>query len=116
MTVTAQSGDDTAALSLDGFPAVAPTTDANGVKTWTVSGLPVPPSDVIVTSNKGGVDVEDVVITGSENPSAQVVATITGDTKTLQVEQSLSLDGLWSTGTINSYALSISPAAGTTML
>ena len=49
---------------------------------------------MLVTSNKGGVDSEDVVITGAEDPSAQVVATITGDTNAVQMGQAVSLDGL----------------------
>jgi hypothetical protein len=68
-----------------------------------------------VTSNKGGVDVEDVVITGAEDPSAQVVATISGDTHDVQVGQTVSLDGLASTGTITGYTWSVSPSAGASL-
>ncbi len=76
LTVSAESGDDDATLKLDGQSA-APDV-ANGVSTWTIPNVAVPPSDVLVTSNRGGVDSEDVVITGAEDPAAQVVATITG--------------------------------------
>jgi hypothetical protein len=111
LDVSGESGDDTAVLKLDGF-AAAPTV-VNGVSTWSIPNVNVPPSDVMVTSDKGGVDVEDVVITGAEDPSAQVVATITGDTNAVQVGQAVSLDGLASTGTISSYAWSVSPTGAT---
>jgi hypothetical protein len=112
LTVSAQSGDDSAALSLDGFPNVAPTV-ANGVTTWTVPKLEVPPADVIVTSNNGGVDTEDAVITGAEDPSVGVVATIRADSNTVQIGQTVTLDGLASTGTVTGYAWSVSPDGAT---
>ena len=113
LTVSAESGDDTATLKLDGQSA-APTV-ANGVSTWTIPNVAVPPSDVLVTSNRGGVDSEDVVITGAEDPAAQVVATITGDTNAVQIGQAVSLDGLASTGTVTSYAWSVTPTTGATL-
>ena len=109
LTVSAQSGDDTSILTLDGFPNAEPTV-ANGVTTWTVPALDVPPADVMVTSNKGGVDTEDVVITGAEDASVGVVAAITGDLSTVQIGQTVTLDGLASTGTITNYAWSVTPA------
>ena len=112
LTVNAQSGDDTAALTLDGFENVTPTV-ANGVTTWTIPALDVPPADVIVTSDKGGVDTEDVVITGAEDASVGVVAAITGDLSQVQIGQTVTLDGLASTGTITGYAWSVSPAGAT---
>jgi hypothetical protein len=114
LTVSAQSGDDGATLKLDGYAGATATT-SGGVTTWTVDGLAVPPSDVLVTSNKGGVDSEDVVITGAEDPSAQVVATITGDTNSVQVGQAVTLDGIASAGTISSYTWSVSPTANATL-
>ncbi len=114
LNVSSDSGDDSATMKLDGYAAVAPTV-ANGVSTWSIPNVNVPPSDVLVTSNKGGVDSEDVVITGAEDPSAQVVATITGDTNAVQVGQAVSLDGLASTGSITSYAWSVSPTTGATL-
>ena len=113
LTVTAESGDDTAALKLDGQSADP--TVANGVSTWTIPNVAVPPSDVLVTSNRGGVDSEDVVIKGAEDPAAQVVATITGDTNTVQIGQAVSLDGLASTGTVTNYAWSVTPTTGATL-
>jgi hypothetical protein len=113
LQVSADSGDDSATMKLDGY-AAAPTV-ANGVSTWSIPSVNVPPSDVLVTSDKGGVDSEDVVITGAEDPSAQVVATITGDTNAVQIGQAVSLDGLASTGSINSYAWSVSPTTGATL-
>jgi hypothetical protein len=112
LTVSAQSGDDTAALSLDGFPNAEPTV-ANGVTTWTIPALDVPPADVIVTSNKGGVDTEDAVITGAEDPSVGVVATIRADLNTVQIGQTVTLDGLASTGTVTGYSWSVTPAGAT---
>ena len=104
---TARRSSSTATLPL--------ATLANGVSTWSIPNVNVPPSDVLVTSNKGGVDNDDVVITGAEDPSAQVVATITGDTNAVQMGQAVSLDGLASTGSITNYAWSVSPTTGATL-
>ena len=114
LNVSSDSGDDSATMKLDGYAAVAPSI-ANGVSTWSIPNVNVPPSDVLVTSNKGGVDSDDVVITGAEDPSAQVVATISGDTNAVQVGQAVSLDGLASTGSITSYAWSVTPTTGATL-
>ena len=115
LTVSAQSGDDGAVLTLDGYAGATSTTSGD-VTTWTVPGLSVPPSEVLVTSTRGGVDSEDVVITGAEDPSAQVVASIAADTSSVQVGQTVTLDALASTGTITSYAWSVSPGAGGTLV
>ena len=112
LTVSAQSGDDSAALTLDGFENVEPAV-ANGVTTWTIPALDVPPADVLVTSDKGGVDTEDVVITGAEDASVGVVAIINGDLDTVQIGQTVTLDGLASTGTVTGYSWSVSPAGAT---
>jgi hypothetical protein len=114
LNVSSDSGDDSATMKLDGYPAVAPTV-ANGVSSWSIPNVNVPPSDVLVTSNKGGVDTEDIVITGAEDPSAQVVATIAAGANAVQVGQAVSLDGLASTGSITSYAWSVSPTTGATL-
>jgi hypothetical protein len=113
LTVSAESGDTSAALSLDGFADATSTVSSTGVTTWTIPALEVPPADVLVTSNKGGVDTEDVVITGAEDPSVGVVAAIQGDLNTVQIGQTVTLDGLASTGTITNYAWSVSPAGAT---
>ncbi len=112
LTVNAQSGDDAATLTLDGFRNAEPTV-ANGVTTWTIPTLDVPPADIVVTSDKGGVDTEDVVITGAEDTSVGVVSAITGDLSQVQIGQTVTLDGLASTGTITSYAWSVAPAGAT---
>ena len=114
LSLSAESGDSSATLKLDDYPTATVSSTSGGVTTWTVPNLPVPPSEVLVTSNKGGVDSEDVVITGAEDPSAQVVATITGDTNSVQVGQAVTLDALASVGTITSYNWSVSPAASLT--
>ena len=64
-----------------------------------------------MTSDKGGVDTEDVVITGAEDTSVGVVSAITGDLSQVQIGQTVTLDGLASTGTINSYAWSVTRPA-----
>jgi hypothetical protein len=116
LNIAAQSGDSTAVLKLDGFPNVVGTKDANGVTNWSIPTLAVPPSDVIVTSDKGGVDTEDVVITGAEDPAVGVVANITADTTDLQVNQTATLDGLASSGSVTGYDWTIlSPASGGTL-
>ena len=105
LTVTAQSGDDAAALSLDGFANARADRRERGHHVWTIPALDVPPADVIVTSNKGGVDTEDVVITGAEDASVGVVAAISGDLNEVQIGQTVTLDGLASTGTVTQLRL-----------
>src|SRR3954453_9418742 len=114
LTVTAESGDPAAALSVQGFSGGAPSLGANGATTWTFANLPVPPDDVTVTSDKGGVGTEDVVITGADNPAADVVATIVPDTTSVQVGQTITLDGTTSAGTITGSSFSMTPATGAT--
>jgi hypothetical protein len=114
LKVSSDSGDDSATMKLDGYGAVAPTI-ANGISTWSIPNVNVPPSDVLVTSDKGGVDSEDVVITGSEDPSVQVVAVITGSANAVQTGQAVSLDGLASTGSVTGYSWSVSPTTGASL-
>ena len=115
LTVTAQSGDPAATLTLDGYSGVTPTRTANGGVVWGIPSVAVPPSDVLVTSNRGGVDTGDVVITGAEDPSADVVATITADTNAVQVGQTVTLDGTASTGTITAYNWSLNATSGASL-
>ena len=115
LTVTAESGDSAAALSVDGFSGGAPSLNANGATTWTFGNLPVPPDDVTVTSSKGGVGTEDVVITGADTPAADVVATLVADATNVQVGQAVTLDGTSSAGTITGYAFSMTPSTGATL-
>jgi hypothetical protein len=110
LNVSAQSGDSAAVLELDGFPSATGTVDSAGVTNWSVPTLAVPPSEVMVTSDKGGVDTEDVVITGAEDPAVGVVAAITADQDTVQIGQTVTLDGLATTGTVIGYDWSVSPA------
>ena len=58
----------------------------------------------MVTSNKGGQDDDDVVITGTDFTAVQVVASIAADVANVSVGQAVTLDGTNSTGTINSFA------------
>ena len=111
LTVDAESGVGTSVLSLADLPNAASTV-TQGVTTWTVPNLAVPPPEVTVTSGKGGVDSEDVVITGAEDKAVDVTAVITADTTQLQVNQTLTLDGLASAGTVSSYAWSVAPTVG----
>jgi hypothetical protein len=103
LVVVAQSGDDTATLKLDGYPAALPV--ASGAsETFTVDNVAVPPSDAVVTSSSGGTDDDDVVITGADFASAQVVAAISTDATSVASGQAVTLDGTGSTGTITSFA------------
>jgi hypothetical protein len=115
LSVTAESGDPAAALSVDGFTGGAPSIGATGAVTWNFPGLPVPPDNVTVTSDKGGVGTDDVVITGADNPAADVVATIVPDTTSVQVGQTITLDGTTSAGTITGSSFSMTPATGATL-
>lgn len=115
LTVTAESGDSTAALSVDGYSGGAPSLGANGATTWTFQNQPVPPDDVTVTSSKGGVATADVVITGADTPAADVVATLVADANAVQVGQPVTLDGTSSAGTITGYSFSMTPSSGATL-
>jgi hypothetical protein len=116
LTVSAESGDNTAALKLDGFPNATPSVSSTGVTTWSIPALDVAPDNVMVTSNKGGVDTDDVVITGAEDQAVGVVALITGDLNTVQVGQKVTLDGLGTTGTVTApFAWSVSPTTGASL-
>jgi hypothetical protein len=103
LIVTAQSGDDTSTLTLDGYPGLVPTSSGTA-KTFTVIGLAVPPADVSVTSSKGGIDGDDVVITGTDFTAVQVVASIGTDATSVASGQVVTLDGTGSTGTITTFA------------
>jgi hypothetical protein len=103
LVVEAQSGDASAALTLQGYPSAVVTTSGRS-KIFTVNGVATPPEDVVVTSNKGGQDDDDVVITGTDFTAVQVVASIAADVANVSVGQAVTLDGTNSTGTINSFA------------
>jgi hypothetical protein len=103
LVVVAQSGDSAATLSLPGYPTAVATLSGSST-TFTVSGISVPPSDVLVTSAKGGTDGDDVVITGTDFSAVQVVASIGTDSTNVASGQVVTLDGTGSTGTINSFA------------
>ncbi|MEP7115768.1 MAG: hypothetical protein ABI862_21060, partial [Ilumatobacteraceae bacterium] len=103
LVIVAQSGDDTATLTLAGYPAVAAVASGTS-KTFTVNNVAVPPTDATVTSSKGGSDIDDVVITGTDFSAVQVVASIGTDSTNVAAGQVVTLDGTSSTGTITSYA------------
>lgn len=112
LTISAGSGAGNATLRLVGdLPATTPTV-SQGVTTWTVRNLAAPPPEVTVASDKGGSDSEDVVITGAEDTAMDVQAVISTDATQVQVNQTLTLDGLASSGTVTGYAWSVSPATG----
>jgi PKD repeat protein len=115
LTVTAESGDPAASLSVDGLTGGAPSIGATGATTWTFANLPVPPDNVTVSSDKGGVGIGDVVITGADNPAADVVATLTASANAVQVGQTVSLDGTSSSGTITGSSFSMTPSSGATL-
>jgi hypothetical protein len=111
LTVIADSGDASAVLTLEGFPPADVTvtpSGSNGVRTFVVEDLPIPPSEVTVSSDKGGSDSDDVVITGTEFDAAQVQAFITADTNEISANQPLTLDSTASTGTITGRSWSVS--------
>jgi hypothetical protein len=116
LTVDAQSGDGASALKLTGYPAAtqAPQGSAGRVL-FTVSGLAIPPADVTVTSSSGGADDDDVVITGTDFRSNDVVASVNTDSTSIAVGQPVTLDGTDSTGTINSFAWSVTQPNGSVL-
>jgi hypothetical protein len=116
LTVDAQSGDGVSALKLQGYPAAtqAPQGSAGRVL-FTVTGLAIPPADVTVTSSKGGADDDDVVITGTDFRSNDVVASVNTDSTSIAVGQPVTLDGTDSTGTITSFAWSVTQPNGTVL-
>ncbi|WP_143447776.1 PKD domain-containing protein [Kineosporia sp. R_H_3] len=112
LKVSADSGDGAAALVLAGFPGVEPSISSSSWN-WTVTGVDAPPLDVTVTSDKQGSDSEDVVVTGEEFASAEVVAAITpSTTEDVSIGQTITFDAIQSQGTITSYAWSISGGPG----
>ena len=98
LTVTAKSGDPTATLALAGYPTVMPQND-----TFTVPNLPAPPTEVLVTSNKGGSDSDDVVITGAASAAEPVSRWPRRRDRPSPIGQTVTLDGTGSTGTILAY-------------
>ena len=104
LVVIAQSGDDAATLKLAGYPAVVPVGGTGQPSTFTVDNVAVPPADAVVTSSKGGTDDDDIVITGADFGSLQVVAAIGTDATSVATNQAVTLDGTGSTGTITTYA------------
>ena len=103
LTVVAQSGDSSAALSLAGY-ANAVATATGTTTTFTVANLAVPPASVIVTSSRTGSDDDDVVLIGTDFSAVQVVAAIGTDSTSVAAGQVVTLDGTGSTGTINTFA------------
>jgi hypothetical protein len=103
LIVVAQSGDDTATLTLSGYPGVVAVSSGNS-KIFTVNNVAVPPTDATVSSSNRGIDNDDVVITGTDFTAVQVVASIGTDSTNVASGQVVTLDGSSSTGTINSFA------------
>ncbi len=101
LEVVADSGSSSSTLTLVGYPDAEVTlSGSNGVRTFVVPDLPAPPAEVTVMSDQNGRDGDDVVITGGEFDSAQVVAAITADTNEISVGQTLTFDSIASQGTI----------------
>jgi hypothetical protein len=116
LTVDAQSGDGVSTLKLEGYPTAtqAPLGSAGRVL-FSVSGLAIPPADVSVSSAKGGSDSDDVVITGTDFRSNDVVASVNTNSTSISVGQPVTLDGTGSTGTINSFAWSVTQPNGSVL-
>ena len=111
LIVLAQSGDPAAVLTLAGYPSAVQDTSGTSQR-FTVSGLNAPPADVMVTSSKGGRDGDDVVIAGAAFSAQQVVASIFADVTDVATGQKVTLDGTGSTGTIMSYAWTMTRRSG----
>jgi hypothetical protein len=116
LSVDAQSGDAAANLTLKGYPAAtsAPLGSAGRVL-FTVKTVAIPPADVDVTSSAGGADSDDVVITGTDFRSNDVVASVNTDSTSIAVGQPVTLDGTDSTGTITSFAWSVTQPNGSVL-
>lgn len=113
-TVIADSGDSAAVLALSGFPGVTPTiSGSNTVHTFVVNNLNVPPTEAVVTSTKGGFDVDDTVVDGTDLPSAQVVADLAASSLETAAGQPVNLDATASQGTITGSTWTVSPATAT---
>ena len=110
LRVEAESGAG-ADLTLVGYPAASAAAGSNGT-VFTVT-VQAPPAEVEVRSSGGGADTDDVVVKGSEYAASDVTAVITpslaGD---ITVGQTISFDGADSTGTVSSYAWSVTPTTG----
>jgi hypothetical protein len=117
LSVTAQSGVATSALSIDGFPAgnVTTTPGQNGSPTsFRVINVPVPPDAVVVKSNQGGVASSDVVVSGTPFSADSLKAVINGP-NAAQVNAAISLDASQSSGAVTGYTWSVSGPSGSTL-
>lgn len=116
LTVDAQSGDGVSTLKLQGYPTAtqAPLGSAGRVL-FTVTGLAIPPAEVNVTSSSGGADSDDVVITGADFRSNDVVASVDTASTSITLGQPVTLDGTGSTGTITSYAWAVTQPNGSVL-
>lgn len=116
LTVLVDSGDSSATLKLSGYPNLAPTlVGSNTVSQFVVNNLEAPPTETVVTSSKGGFDVDDVVIDGNDLPSAQVVADLAASSTDATVNQPINLDATASQGTITGSTFTVSPSTGATL-
>jgi hypothetical protein len=116
LTVDAQSGDGAATLTLAGYKtATAAATGSAGRVLFTVTGVAIPPAEVNVTSTSGGADDDDVVITGTDFRSNDVVASVNTDSTSIAVGQPVTLDGTGSTGTITNYAWAVTQPNGSVL-
>jgi hypothetical protein len=117
LTVMVDSGDPSAALKLSGYPNLTPVlVGSNTVSSFTVPNLDAPPTEVLVTSNKGGFDLDDVVVDGSDLPSAQVVADIAASSTDATVNQAITVDATASQGTITGATFTQTPSTGATLV
>jgi len=103
MMVTATSSDAAASLSLVWGGAVVTTGVPGGTYSFSVANVTVPPVEVSVISSAGGVDSDDVVITGGGLAPVPLVSVVGVPPGPLMPGQGFTLDGSSSTGSPDAY-------------
>ncbi|WP_088287801.1 hypothetical protein [Kineosporia sp. A_224] len=100
LTVVAASGGPGANLSLVGQPGATLAVAGDNVHTFTVDALPAPPAEVVVRSDKGGLDTDDVLVVGGVNVPTAVDAVITALKTSLRLGEGVVVDSSASTGDV----------------
>lgn len=103
MTVTAASSDANASLSLLWGGTILTTGSPGTTYTFEVQNLTVPPVEVSVVSSAGGVDSDDVVITGGGLAPVPLVAVVAVPPGPFLPGAAFNLDGSASTGSADAY-------------
>ncbi len=103
MTVTATSSDSSATLNLAWGGAILTSGLPGATYTFEVQNVTVPPVEVSVVSSSGGVDSDDVVITGGGLAPVPLVAVVNVPNGPFLPGEVFSLDGSLSTGSPDAY-------------